>query len=58
MRKISIIGTNGMLSVALTKYFDAQRDTEVIAYGLDNPIDYTCHRFIQVNLLKDKIDYN
>ena len=57
MKKISIIGANGMLSVALTKYFYAQNSTEVIVYGLDEPEDYQCHLFNQINLLKDKIDY-
>lgn len=58
MRTIAIIGANGMLSVELTKYFYAQKDTEVIVYGLDAPLDYECHHFIQVNLLKDDINYD
>lgn len=57
MKKISIIGANGMLSVALTKYFYAQNSTEVIVYGLDVPKGYQCHQFHQVNLLKDIVDY-
>lgn len=57
MKKISIIGANGMLSVALTKFFYAQNNTEVIVYGLDAPAGYECHQFHQINLLKDKIDY-
>lgn len=55
--KIAIIGANGMLSVALTKYFYNQTGTEVNVYGLDAPNGYDCSNFYQVNLLKDKIDY-
>lgn len=55
--KISIIGTNGMLSVALTKYFYGQSDVEIETFGLNEPKDYACNRFHQVNLLKDKLDY-
>lgn len=55
--KIAIIGTNGMLSVALTKFFYGQTDVEIETFGLDEPKDYACNRFHQVNLLKDKLDY-
>ena len=55
--KISIISTNGMLSVALTKYFYAQEGVSVDVYGLEAPKDYECDRFYQVNLLKEKLDY-
>ena len=55
--KISIIGANGMLSVALTKYFYAQEGVSVDVYGLEAPKDYECDRFYQVNLLKEKLDY-
>lgn len=58
MRKIAIIGANGMLSEALTKNFYAQNETMVIVYGLDAPVDYCCHQFHQVNLLKNKINYD
>lgn len=56
--KIAIIGTNGMLSVALTKFFYEQTDVEIETFGLDEPKDYACNRFHQVNLLKDKLDYS
>lgn len=56
--KISIIGANGMLSVALTKYFYAQEGVSVDVYGLEAPKGYECDSFYQVNLLKDKLDYN
>ena len=56
--KIAIIGTNGMLSVALTKFFYRQTDVEIETFGLDEPKDYACNRFHQVNLLKDKLDYS
>ncbi len=56
--KISIIGANGMLSVALTKYFYGKENTTVDVYGLDAPQGYNCDSFYQVNLLKDKLDYD
>ena len=55
--KISIIGANGMLSVALTKYFYAQEGVSVDVYGLEAPKSYECDSFYQVNLLKEKLDY-
>lgn len=54
---VAIIGSNGMLSMALTKYFYAQPDTIVDVYGLDAPKGYECTNFYQTNLLKDKLDY-
>ena len=56
--KIAIIGTNGMLSVALTKCFNGMTDVEIEAFGLEEPKDYACNCFHQVNLLKDKLDYS
>ena len=55
---VAIIGSNGMLSMALTKYFYAQSDTIVDVYGLDAPKGYECTNFYQINLLKDKLDYD
>lgn len=55
---VAIIGSNGMLSMALTKYFYAQPDTIVDVYGLDAPKGYECTYFYQINLLKDKLDYD
>lgn len=55
--KISVIGANGMLSVALTKYYMSKEDVTVDVYGLDAPKGYKCDYFCQVNLLKDKLDY-
>ena len=54
---VAIIGANGMLSMALTKYFYAQPDIVVDVYGLDAPKGYECTNFYQANLLKDKLDY-
>lgn len=54
---IAIIGANGMLSVALTKYFYGRQDTKVSVYGLDAPQGYECDEFYQTNLLKQKLDY-
>lgn len=49
--KIAIIGSNGMLSVALTKAFMADGH-EVDVYGLDAPKDYECTNYYPCNLLK------
>lgn len=56
--KIAVIGSNGMLSVALTKYFFAKEGVSVDVYGLDAPKGYEYDNFYQVNLLKDKLEYN
>lgn len=56
--KIAVIGSNGMLSVALSKYFFAKEGVSVDVFGLDAPKGYECDNFYQVNLLKDKLDYN
>lgn len=56
--KISIIGANGMLSVALTKYFYGRQDTAVVVYGLDAPQGYSCDEFYTINLLKQKLDFD
>lgn len=55
--KIAIIGANGMLSVALTKYFYGRPDTKVVVYGLDEPQGYSCDGFAQVNLVTQTLDY-
>lgn len=54
--KIAIIGSNGMLSIALTKTFMADGHT-VEVYGLDAPQGYECSEFYPCNLLKDTLDY-
>lgn len=56
--KISIIGSNGMLSKALTKYYVKNKSNQVIVYGLDAPKDYDYSEFIQVNLLKGNLNYD
>lgn len=55
--KITIIGSNGMLSVALTKYFSTLTGTLVTVYGLEPPIGYTCHNFRPINLLEERLNY-
>lgn len=55
--KIAIIGANGMLSVALTKYFYGRPDTTVVVYGLDEPQGYDCDSFTQVNLVTQTLNY-
>lgn len=54
---IAIIGANGMLSVAFTKYFYRRKDTKVSVYGLDAPQGYNCDNFVQVNLVTQTLDY-
>ena len=56
--KISIIGSNGMLSKALTKYYVKNEFNQVIVYGLDAPKDYAYSEFIQVNLLRGNLNYD
>ena len=55
---VSIIGTNGMLSVALTKFYCEKQGVSVDVYGLEKPIGYQYDNFYQVNLLTDKLDYS
>lgn len=55
--KIAIIGSNGMLSVALTKAFMGDGH-QVDVYGLDAPKNYECTSFCPCNLLKDKLNYD
>lgn len=55
--KIAIIGANGMLSVALTKYFYGRPDTTVVVYGLDEPQGYVCDSFTHVNLVTQTLNY-
>lgn len=47
-----------MLSAALTKYYFNKENISVDVYGLDVPKGYECDNFHQVNLLKDKLNYN
>lgn len=54
--KIAIIGANGMLSVALTKYFYGRPNTTVVVYGLDEPQGYACDGFTQVNLVTQTLN--
>lgn len=55
--KIAIIGANGMLSVALTKFFYGRPDTTVVVYGLDEPQGYDCDSFTKVNLVTQALNY-
>jgi len=55
---VTIIGANGMLSVAFTKYFNTKAGVSVDVYGLDAPHGYQCNNFYQINLLRDKLDYD
>lgn len=55
--KVAIIGSNGMLSKALTQLFYANGH-EVLVWGLDEPLDYAYTWFFQCDLLKGKPDYS
>lgn len=55
--KIAIIGANGMLSVALTKYYYGRSDTRVDVYGLDAPQGYSCDDFSKINLVTEVLNY-
>lgn len=55
---ISIIGANGMLSVALAKYFFAKDGCQVDVYGFDLPKGYSCSNFYQVDLTAEKLVYD
>lgn len=56
--KILIIGTNGMLSTAFSKYFFAKEGATVETYGLEAPNGYDCDKYYQVDLNNDKLDYD
>lgn len=56
--KVSIIGTNGMLSVAFAKYYTSINNVWVSVYGLEAPLNYNYDKFYQVNLLKDQLDFS
>lgn len=54
---IAILGTNGMLSSALTKfYLNSEIDT-VDVYGLEAPCGYGYNKYFQIDLLNDKLKY-
>lgn len=55
--KVAVIGANGMLSAAFTRYFFSKPGTEVDVYGLDAPQNCRCSRFTQVDLVKETLDY-
>ena len=46
-----------MLSVAFTKYYYNIQNTTVDVYGLSSPQGYDCHNFYEINLIKDRLDY-
>lgn len=56
--KYAIIGANGMLSIALTKYYYGRPKSRVTVFGLEEPRGYDCDEYIEVNLLKQQLNYN
>lgn len=51
--KITIIGTNGMISEVLSKCFFEKGEHLVNVYGLDAPVNYPFSSFIKIDLLAD-----
>lgn len=54
--KIAVIGTNGMLSSAISKHFCDIPGNEIDVFGRKVPRDYKYSRFYQLCLTKDEID--
>ena len=54
--KIAVIGSNGMLSVALTKLF-IENNHAVDVYGLNKPNGYEYSNYYHCNLLEDELNY-
>ncbi len=55
---VAVIGTNGMLSEALVKYYYEQEGVIVDTLGIEPPRCYQCNNFYKVNLLSDSLDYD
>ncbi len=53
--KISIIGTNGLLSSSIGKYCN-QKCYSLDSYGLDEPTNHECNNFFRIDLLNSDID--
>ena len=56
--KIAVIGTNGMLSSAISKHFYDMPGNEIDVFGRSVPRDYKYNRFHQLSLTEDEIDYS
>ncbi|MDD2799765.1 MAG: NAD(P)-dependent oxidoreductase [Bacteroidales bacterium] len=55
---VSIIGSNGMLSTFLSKFFKEEQNNQLHVYGIVQPKNYNFDSFTYTDLLKDEIDYN
>jgi nucleoside-diphosphate-sugar epimerase len=56
--KIAVIGTNGMLSSAISKRFYDISGNEIDVFGRCIPRDYVYSHFYQLNLTEDCFDYS
>lgn len=56
--RLAVIGTNGMLSVALSKFFYGLPNVEVETFGRKEPQGYRSDKFYQIDLLNNEIDYS
>lgn len=56
MMKVSIIGTNGFLSIAMAKYCNMQ-SWRLDVYGLDKPQNHEFTHFYKVNLVTEELNY-
>lgn len=54
--KISILGTNGLLSTSIGSFIE-NSENELIMYGLDKPTKHGFTKFVKINLLSDKLPY-
>ncbi|MDR0865188.1 MAG: NAD(P)-dependent oxidoreductase [Candidatus Symbiothrix sp.] len=55
--KISIIGSNGLLSNSIGKYCNANK-INLDVYGLQEPVHHSYDNFYPVDLLKEDLQYN
>lgn len=55
--KVTIIGTNGFLSIALATYYTSNK-CELNMYGLDKPRFHQYNKFHAINLIKEELDYD
>ncbi|MFR9650667.1 MAG: NAD-dependent epimerase/dehydratase family protein [Rikenellaceae bacterium] len=53
--KISIIGTNGLLSTAIGKYCNL-KDYYINTYGLEKPTNHECNNFFCIDFINSDID--
>ena len=55
--KISILGTNGLLSAAIAKYAN-EKGWTLDMYGLDEPVGHKYDNFYKVNLMDSELEFS